>query len=424
MIKKCNFSQEKVLLMGFIGVCLYGLSVVVKRNILNIGLGLMVLASLFFIKKIDLKKLDRIQKLFLILIIVTPIFDILSPGGLESALVSIQKSYRFLPLFLAPIFLTNYDRIRKFMICVNISVLINCFYTLNVYRKFNWNFNIRYETIEGVLDTSQCLVILSYIILGLIILSYEKKDKKILALSTFTYFFTLFIIFISKTRASWLAFIFSMIFFLSIILKRKIVLVVVLLGILVGGIGIFNKEKLKENIYYKRVLSIKDTKAASPRIRLMFWKASYDIYKENWIFGVGKDNSPKYFVDYFEKNKEFVDKNLSTKENKEELFYIAKAGNPHSMYFDNLVNMGLIFFYWAGMMIYTFFFQLKKTLRLKYNKEQKKEFIIRICTLCSTISFAVVGVFGSTWGNFIQRHSFLIGLILFIAINNCKREGK
>lgn len=422
MLDKKYFSEEKVVLLGYIGVCIYGVSILIKRNILNIGLGILVISSLFFIKKFNFKDLNKINKGFLILILITPIFDFFSPGGLESAMVSIQKSYRFLPLFLAPIFLKTFKQIKGFMVCISISVLINCFYVLNVYRKLNWNFDIRYETLPGVQDSSHCLLGLSYVVLALILIAYKEKNKLFTLFFSFIYIFSLFIIFISKTRGAWLGLFFSMFFFLSIILDKKVIITLVIsFTLLLTGIVSLKKEAIINNMYYQRLTSIKNTKSASPRIRLMLWEAAFDIWRENPIFGVGKDNSPEFYVEYFEKNIDKVKKSLPDKDSQEALFDIAKAGNTHSMYLDNLVNMGLFSFYWIGLMIYIFLCQIVKSIKLKKDLDSKK-FIISLSSLGITIAYAITGVFGSAWGNFLTRHVFLIGLIIFISINSL--EGK
>ena len=92
------------------------------------------------------------------------------------------------------------------------------------------------------------------------------------------------------------------------------------------------------------------------------------------------------------------------------------------MYFDNLINMGLLFFYWLGMMFYIFFEQLKSTIILKKNKETQKFSNISLCCLCVTVSYLVIGGFESAWGSFFERHLFLVGLILYIIINKKLNE--
>ena len=404
--------KEKAFMIGTFGCYLYGVSFVLKRNILNIGMGLMILSSLFFVKKIDLKKLDKIQKLFLLLVIITPIWDLFSLGGMKSALISIQKSYRFLPLFLVPIFLNTNDKIKKFFYCINFSAVLNFINILNIYRKANWNFKVGFEYIEGTPDISHSLVLLSYIVLASFWLAYRERNNLMMLISSISYSLLLGTIFISQRRGAWLAFLIPMGLFIFIKMNKKIFFKILLFGSIMLGIGYSNKEKLKDNRYYKRLESIKDTKNSSPRIRLMLWQASYDIFKENWIFGVGKDNSPKYYLEYFEKNQEYVDKNLKTKDAKESLMKISSAGNPHSMYFDNLINMGIFSFYWIGLMMYVFWEQLRNTILLK--KKNEKNFDISLCCLCITVSYLIIGIFESTWGSFFERHLFLAGLILYI----------
>ncbi len=418
---KENF-EERILMLGTFGCYLYGMSFIVKRNILNIGMGLMILTSLFFIKKIDLKKINKFQKLFLALIILTPVWDLFSKGGVESALISIQKSYRFLPLFLVPIFLNTTDKIKKFLYCINFSAFMSCICVLNIYRERNWDFNLGFEYIKQGFNISHSMEMISYLVLASFFFAYKEKDKIMLTISSFVYVLILSMIFISQRRGAWLALILSMGLFILVKMNKKILFILIVLVSFSLGVGYTNRERLKDNRYYKRFESIRDTKNSSPRIRLMLWQASYDIFKENWLFGVGKDNSPKYYLEYFENNKEYVEKHLKTNSAKESLVVISKAGNPHSMYFDNLINMGLLFFYWLGMMFYIFFEQLKSTIILKKNKETQKFSNISLCCLCVTVSYLVIGGFESAWGSFFERHLFLVGLILYIIINKKLNE--
>lgn len=399
-------------MLGLLGACIYGVSAVVSKAGINIGMGIMLLSSLFFIKKFSLKKLNKELKYFLILILLIPIFDLLSLGGIKSSLVSIEKSYRFLPVFLLPIFLNNLNKIKYFMYSIGASILINCSYGIYLQNKYNWRIN-RYYSFTDIMNSAHCLTALSFIILSLIFVSYKKKDKVKLVVFTIIYFLNVFCILLGKTRGSWLAFIGAIIMCIVTFLHWKKSLTI-LIGFALGLTFVLNSEYFSNNKYVNRIKSIENVKAASPKIRLLMWEAGKDIYIENPIFGVGKDNGSEYYLKKLDENNSYerLGKGRASLRN------IGKSGNPHNMYVDNFVNMGSLAFLWLGYLGYIFIEQIKYILK---NKKTEKYFYL-IGNLGITVSFYITGLTESAWNNLWKRNVFLIGVALFVALK--KTEDK
>lgn len=398
--------------LGLLGACIYGVSAVVSKAGINIGMGIMLLSSLFFIKKFSLKKLNKELKYFLILILLIPIFDLLSLGGIKSSLVSIEKSYRFLPVFLLPIFLDNLNKVKYFMYSIGASILINCSYGIYLQNKYNWKIN-RYYSFTDIMNSAHCLTALSFVILSLVFVSYKKKDKLKLVIFTGIYFLNMFCILLGKTRGSWLAFIGAIIMCIVIFLHWKKSLSI-LIGFALGLTFVLNSEYFSNNKYVNRIKSIENVKAASPKIRLLMWEAGKDIYIENPIFGVGKDNGSEYYLKKLDENNSYerLGKGRASLRN------IGSSGNPHNMYVDNFVNMGSLAFLWLGYLGYIFVEQIKYILK---NKKTEKYFYL-IGNLGITVSFYITGLTESAWNNLWKRNIFLIGIALFVILKNTSEK--
>ncbi|MGO3801494.1 MAG: O-antigen ligase family protein [Fusobacterium sp.] len=392
--------------LGLLGICIYGVSTVVSKAGINIGMGIMLLSSLFFIKKFSLKKLNKELKYLLILILLIPVFDLLSPGGIKSSLISIEKSYRFFPVFLIPIFINDLKKLKYFMYSIGLSILINCSYGIYLQNKYNWKIN-RYYSFTDVMNSAHCLTALSFIVLALVFISYKEKKKINLVIFTGIYFLNLFCILLGKTRGSWLAFIGAIIMCIIIFLHWKKSLTI-LIGFALGLIFVLNSEYFSNNKYINRIKSIENVKAASPKIRLLMWEAGKDIYIENPIFGVGKDNGSKYYLKKLDENNSYE----RLGKGKASLRKIGSSANPHNMYVDNFVNMGSLAFLWLGYLGYILIEQIKYILK---NKKTEKYFYL-MANLGITISFYITGLTESAWNNLWKRNVFLIGVAIFVSL--------
>lgn len=403
--------RDKIEKVGLAGVYIYAASLITAKGGVNIGLALMTLSALFFIKDFKIEKIEKEYKFFLLILLLTPIFDFFSPGGIKSAKETMSQMYRILPMFIAPIFLITKDRVERFMYLISGSVLINCMYGINKYRLKGWNFNTRYESITNIMDSAHALVGLSFVVLGLIGLEMKNKRYKRLVYLVPVYSLNLWCILLGQTRGAWLAFIGGLGIFLVFGLNRKMLIGLVLAAILIVG---FNYKSLENNRYIKRLQTI-NKKDDSSKIRLLMWEASAKIYLAHPIFGVGKDNSPKYFLEYFEKNNSY---NQVSKWSVPMMKSVATAGNTHNMYFENLVNMGVLFFVLLTFWCYILIRGLVSLLR---GNKQSEKYWIDLVAVSMFIAYYITGLTEGAWGEFIKRHIYLVAIILYISN---KRSGE
>lgn len=403
-------------IIGIAGVYIYAVSLITSKGVLNIGLALMTLGALFLIKDFRWDKIEIELKIFLGILISIPIFDMLSPGGFASAKVTLKQSYRFLPLFMMPIFLNTMERVKKFMGLITISVLINCIYGLALYRKKNWNFNIRYESITTIMDSAHALVGLSFVVLAMAIILFKERKRLLGFLTLGIYMLNIGCVLLGQTRGAWLGFIAGIFLFILLSFNKKIIIGFMI----ISSIGIFGVKsgKLEDNRYYNRFTTINNLDDSSNKIRLLMWEASLEIYKKHPVFGVGKDNSPKYFLEYFEKNDSYSKvENWSVPMMKS----VATSGNPHNMYFDNLVNMGALFFvllsYWMWI------FARVSLMVVKGKKDDEGHWIV--LTSCTMILvYYITGLTEGAWGEFIKRHIYVTAVVLYLSLKKILREKK
>ena len=402
--------------IGIFGVYLFALSTMISKSGINIGLVLMILSSVFYIKNIKFDKIEKEQKILLITLVGIVILGLFSDGGIKSAEISLKKSYRYLPIFFAPIFLNNMQKIKKFMFFISCSVIVSFINGINLYRLKDWNFNIRYESFTRINDTPHMLTALSFIILGYLLYLYHKKNGKKMIYFSLIYILMLIPILLSQTRGSWLALLMGMVVFGIILDWKKFFIIIGILGFLM--IPISKTNYYKNNSYIKRFQSIKNIKSDSPKIRLILWQGCVEIYKENPIFGVGRDNLPKHMLKYLEENKKYDEV-----QNRYMLKEIAIAGNPHSMYFSTLVEEGigafLLFYFWSYVLFSEFLFMRK-------SKDEKFIYYILLGCVVVTLSLYISGLTENAWRSFWRGNIYCVVYIIYLSIkrNNYKiKEG-
>ncbi|MBM6823220.1 O-antigen ligase family protein, partial [Fusobacterium mortiferum] len=144
---------------------------------------------------------------------------------------------------------------------------------------------------------------------------------------------------------------FIVLFFLF---KSKKNFVIAMLTISLLGYGTINSKFLENNRYIKRIVSITNADATSPKIRIFLWESSIDMFKNNLPFGVGRDNAGKYALEYMEKNKKYDE--MKWQWAKLELKNIAGSGNLTV----GVIGTGKIGFAAALFIVLFFLFKSKK----------------------------------------------------------------
>ena len=393
--------------IGEIGVYIYTLSLFISKSGISIGLGFMILAFLLYLW--DKRKINLTveEKYILVILILLPIFSLLSVGGSYSFQRALEKSYRYIGLFFIPLFLQKDKIVERVLSLFSLSIVISFINGIFFYKKFKWNFNERLISFSSnPLDEAHILAMGSMLVLVAIV--YYAKEKKWLYTLFYSLTFTLSLIalLLTQGRGAWIGFVVALFVVLFFLFKSKKNFIVAMLAISLLGYGAINSKVLENNRYIKRIVSITNADATSPKIRIFLWESSIDMFKNNLPFGVGRDNAGKYALEYMEKNKKYDE--MKWQWAKLELKNIAGSGNLHSMYFTSLAEEGILFFPFIGM----FLFILYRQIRYCIGRERDMNYYIVVGTIGMLVAFLVGGLTENVWREIWKSNMlvFILGL--------------
>lgn len=404
--------EEKIKKIGIFGVCLYALSILWLSK-LNQSIWIMLLSFLFFIPSIKNRKMRIEYKLIVIFILLLPVFEFFSikPLNEKNSIEMIRESYKFFPIFLIPFFIDSENKIKVICGMVGLTVIGNCANIYYVCKKNGFNFIGTYDGILGLGHTSHCMAGLSFLILGLVLYSVKNKNKIIGIFSFVSYVVCVYFVILGQRRGAYLSILIPIIIFLILFLNKKLLVIMMLIfGLSLAGAT--QLEIVRKNIYYKRLMSIKDTKASSPTVRLILWDASLKIFKEHPIFGVGEDGGSKYYLKYIEENKEEVNRRLGG--SLSDILSQANFSNPHNMYLKKMVDMGVLSIYLFGVFGYIGIKNLRKIFEIK--KKNESIFYLFLGVIGAYLAFFIIGLTEDAWGTYVIKNMFFLTLGLNFSI--------
>ena len=395
--------------IGEIGIYIYTLSLFISKSGISIGLGFLILAFLLYLWDKRKISLTVEEKYILAILILLPIFSLLSVGGSYSFQRALEKSYRYIGLFFIPLFLQKDKVIERVLSLFSLSIVISFINGISFYKKLKWNFDIRLISFSSnPLDEAHIMAMGSMLVLVAIV--YYAKEKKWLYIVFYSLTFTLALIalLLTQGRGAWIGFVVALFIVLFFLFKSKKNFIVAMLAVSLLGYGAINSKVLENNRYIKRIVSITNADATSPKIRIFLWESSIDMFKNNLPFGVGRDNAGKFALEYMEKNKKYDE--MKGKWAKLELKNIAGSGNLHSMYFTSLAEEGILFFPFVGM----FLFILYRQIRYCIGRERDMNYYIVVGTIGMLVAFLVGGLTENVWREIWKSNMlvFIIGLYL------------
>ena len=396
--------------IGELGVYIYTLSLFISKSGVSIGLGFLVLAFLLYLWDKRKINLTTEEKYILVILILLPIFSLFSAGGTHSFQRALEKSYRYIGIFFIPYFLCK-DRVVKIVLSLfSLSIIISFINGILYYKKIKWNFNVRFLSFSSnTLDEAHILAMGSMLILVAIIYYIKERKYIFTLLYTLTLILAVAALVMTQGRGAWLGFgasLFVVSFFLF--RSKKIFIAITILTLLLGYGGI-NSKALENNKYIKRIESITNTEATSPKVRLLLWESSIDMFKNNLPFGVGRDNASKYALEYMEKNHKYDE--MKNKWDKAHLSQIASSGNLHSMYFTSLAEEGILAFPFIGM----FLFILYRQFRYCIARERDLNFYLVVGTMGMLVAFLVGGLTENVWREIWKSNMLVFSLGLYLS---------
>ena len=395
--------------IGELGVYIYTLSLFISKSGVNIGLGFLVLAFLLYLWDKRKINLTTEEKYILVILILLPIFSLFSAGGIHSFQRALEKSYRYIGIFFIPYFLYK-DRVVKIVLLLfSLSIIISFINGILYYKKLKWNFNVRFLSFSSnTLDEAHILAMGSMLILVAIIY-YIKGGKYITLLYTFTLILAVTALVMTQGRGAWLGFGAALFVVFFLLFKNKKLFIIVTFLLLLSGYGVISSKALENNKYIKRIESITNTEATSSKVRLLLWESSIDMFKNNFPFGVGRDNAGKYALEYMEKNNKYDE--MKHKWARAHLKEIAGSGNLHSMYFTSLAEEGILAFPFIGM----FLFILYRQFRYCIARERDLNFYLVVGTMGMLVAFLVGGLTENVWREIWKSNVLVFSLGLYLS---------
>lgn len=400
--KKIYFSW-----LGYIGVC-YLILIMWTSYRKNIGIVFLIVGSIPFLKNY---KLSKSQKLFLFFLLLLPLVNHFNIEEKEIILNELRKLYRFFPILLAPLFLNSVKRIKGIFIIITGIILINCSKIFIFLKSINFKLNgYTYDGVANLGYTSHAMAGLSFISLGLALIYFLEKQKLKALISSVLYLIIIYFVLIGQRRGAYLGILIPLFIILCINMNKKILIYGTLIGLIITGISL-QTNYLKNNVYYKRFISIKDIQDSSPAIRIVLWKASLQMFKEKPLIGYSENEIKIGYLNYIENNKKEL---LEVLPSLEGIKYIANIGNPHSTYMKIIVDIGILGIYLIFLFYYILFENLKIILLLK--KELNSEYIISLISFGTISSFMIIGLTENIWNDKILKEGLIIGIIIYFSI--------
>lgn len=395
--------------IGEIGVYIYALSLFCSKAGINIGNALLLIAFLLYLYTKRKIRLTTEEKYILIILILLPIFSFFSAGGEYSFKRALEKTHRYLPVFFIPLFLNSERIIKNSLSLLSCSLIVSFIHGIFFYKKLKWNFGARLISFTShPLDEAHILAMGSLLILGILIYIARKKNIKYEIFYGITFILALIALVFTQGRGAWLGFLAGLGAILFILIKNKKILIIstLLIGIFVGVF--LETDIFQNNRYIKRFESIKNLEDTSNKIRIFMWESSIDMFKNNFPFGVGRDNAGKFALEYMKKNKKY--KQIKAKKQLKE---IAASGNLHSLYFTSLAEEGVLSLGFIGMFGYIFIKQIKYC---RYSKKKDFGYFIVLGTTGMLVAFAVGGLTENVWREIWKSNMLIFGLSLYLAV--------
>ena len=396
--------------IGELGVYIYTLSLFISKSGVNIGLGFLALAFLLYLWDKRKIRLTTEEKYILVILVLLPIFSLFSAGGTHSFQRALEKSYRYLPIFSIPLFITSERVIKIILSLFSLSIFISFINGIFFYKKLKWNFNARLISFSShPLDEAHILAMGSLLLLALIIYNIKFKKYKELPIYLLAFILALIALVMTQGRGAWLGFLGGLFVVVFLLMKNKklFIVAVILVGVL--GVGAVTSKGLENNRYIKRFESIQNLEDTSNKIRLFMWESSIDMFKNNLPFGVGRDNASKYALEYMEKNNKYDE--MKWNGAKAHLKEIAGSGNLHSMYFTTLAEEGILAFPFIGM----FLFILYRQFRYCIARERDLNFYLVVGTMGMLVAFLVGGFTENVWREIWKSNVLVFSLGLYLS---------
>lgn len=357
---------------------------------------LLLLAAInyFFIKeKISINK--KVYLYFLFLFVQGIITNFLSfEEGISYHIKENSKFFYVIPLFF---FLTKKNN-NQINYILNIGVLIFCF---GILIKFPFYFTESISRQRGIL-----LLGMIYLLIKSIeeILNGNWKE-----ISIITFIISLITMVYTKSRMAIIVLVIILvIYFINYIMINKNYKKGIGIGLIILTISLIIYITFPQTYKLHLKTSFQTEKNSSNELRIIMWKAGYEILKEYPLFGIG--NHPQRATDELVKYCETheIDEKFKTS-----LVRKKEYSRLHNMYIDFFVQNGVFGIFYIILLLIVIPFE--------YFKSDKNK--ITTALFATILAFYLYGITWSVWSDYgVVQTLFQIILALFFISMNKKQE--
>lgn len=405
LIKKCKkYSLKNITyIFGYYSIMRILFSMIIGNSSIQIqGFRMLLFSNIMFIlfskKKMtdiwkDFKLFIGVEKIFIYVIAVIllgTIWNYISPGHIKSAIKYFQNmQIWFLCILMLP-YMKERKRIKNaFYLMIVLTTVLIFYETLNNKEIGAAIINSRIKSVTIGITIYSCSFIK--------ILIEKKLHLRFLYLSCCGIW--IYLITYSGGRGSAIAVIFSSIFSLILIYRKRIYLCIPII-LTVGSVFFYSNNRL--NVRFKE-LKNRDFKNNASYARIALINAGIYTFNQNIIFGSGFDNTQKYFIEY--RDLEF--KNINNKNRFYGMSYteLTKFSDSHNIIIDYMASCGLF-----GIVLSFLFMAYIPIISLK--DYIKKNIVEGLYCSAGFLTFLVGGM---TWST-LTRHPKGIPFLVFLLI--------
>lgn len=332
-------NKQKYLQLKEINLYIFGISFFTNFKISKICLGFMFLFTFLdlvvFKEKIELGD-NRIRNFILFFILGGTIWNFCADFNYKAARAFLKINRYFIIVFYIYNLLKYKKTIfRNFLACLALSYLFLFYEGVRFFIENKNNSYYRFGSFEGVMDVAVLTPVVASFASGMIIQKNDKK-KKIVGLLFLS--ISCFLIMVTQTRASLLAFGVSI--FVMLLWNRKFKTLIAGISIFAVAVALFfqmpESERFKSNTFNASVTK----ENMSNGLRVEMWKNAIWRFKQHPIMGSGTKQDSKLFKEYVENMPENTDTEKIYKDTFKNGF-----DDAHSLYLNALTDNGLFFIF-------------------------------------------------------------------------------
>lgn len=259
----------------------------IATGLVSVSIGLGIAGFVFIAVKT--KKIPTFNSGFLKVItifsLVILLESLLSEEQWRSFHAAVSTICRFIPFFLAAIYIKNRRQLEIMLLCLAVSVLINdstAVYQVLTHKDCGWGIGRP----TGLVKSPTHLGSFMLMALPILFLSAKHIRKKIVRYFIYlTGVTSLITLFLTQTRGAWIAFVLTIVLLFIINQQYRKIIGIIVVAMTIGVTAI----TLNSSAFQSRFHGMINPADGKNTERVLMWKSAFQIWKDHPLFGIGQD---------------------------------------------------------------------------------------------------------------------------------------